>query len=66
MMDVLPHLPWATAAALAGLLVLALALRQWGGPGAARAGGVLIGLALLAALAWVGIALLDAMRMIGG
>ena len=65
MIDALPHLPWTMAAALAGLLVLALALRQWGGPAATRAGGVLIGVALLAAAAWAGLALLDAMRMVG-
>jgi hypothetical protein len=63
MIELLPHLPWLQTAALFGILALAIGLRIWGGRWGMIAGRVLLGLALLASLAWVGLALREAARL---
>jgi hypothetical protein len=63
MTDILPHLPWIEAAAVFGTLALAVVLRALGGRRGLLASRVLLGLALVAALSWVVLALRDATRL---
>ena len=64
MTEVLAHLPWPLAIGLTLMVLLALALRRWGGAFGLRAGAMLAWLGFLVALAWAGLALYDAMALL--
>jgi hypothetical protein len=63
MTELLPHLPWLQVAGLVAMVALALGLRAWGGRWGLQAARVLLGLALIASIAWVVLGLRDVMRL---
>jgi hypothetical protein len=63
MSDLLPQLPWIEAGAVFGTLALAVVLRSLGGRRGLLVSRVLLGVALVAALSWVVLALRDATRL---
>ena len=64
MTEVLAHLPWPLAIGLTLVVLIALALRRWGGAFGLRAGALLAWLGFLVALAWAGFALHDAIALL--
>lgn len=64
MTEVLAHLPWPLAIGLTLMVLIALALRRWGGSFGLRAGAVLAWLGFAIALAWAGLALYDAIALL--